>query len=76
MSRLTKQYAKILADMLSDDAREVIRIYRDRKHGTISQEGLDEVISHELIEETVNLLDNKKVWILTPNGKKVAEFVI
>ena len=70
----TKAHAKILAGMLSDEALKVLRIYRDRKSDSVGEAGVNEVVSFMLIRETTNLLDGKKVWVLTPDGKKVAEF--
>jgi len=71
---MTKAHAKILAGLLSEDALDVLRIYREHKHGQVTQEGLAEVIEHKLITETTNLLNGKEIWILTSDGKKVAEF--
>lgn len=72
---MTKAHAKILAGLLSEDACEVLRIYHGRKSGLVTEEGLKEVTEHKLIRETTNLLDGKKVWVLTPDGRKVSEAV-
>lgn len=72
---MTLAHAKILAGLLSGDALKVLRIYRDRKGGEVSEEAVKEVVEHKLIAEVDDLLSGKKVWVLTANGKKVVKFI-
>lgn len=72
---MTLAHAKILAGMLSKDAIVVLRVYRDRHHANVTEEGVKEVVEHKLIEEVENLLDGKKIWVLTSDGKKVVQFI-
>lgn len=71
---MTRAHAKILAGMMSEDALEVLRVYRDRKHANVTEQGVEEVKRLKLISEETDLLSNKKVWVLTADGKKVVEF--
>ena len=72
---MTKAHARILAGMLSGDAREVLRVYRDRKHATVTEDGVNEVKQLKLISKETDLLSNKKIWVLTRDGKKVVEYL-
>lgn len=72
---MTRDYAKRLAEGLTEEGRSVLRLYVERKSGHFSLPAVNEVIRHGLIQKTTNLITGKEIWVLTRNGKKVARFL-
>ena len=74
----TKQYAKILAGMLTGDTLQAFRCVCGKidHAGGISQGSLDELVSLELVRRDRSIEKTpRELVLLTNKGKKVAEFV-
>jgi hypothetical protein len=74
----TKQYAKVLAGMLTVDQHRAM-IYLAGKNPKssqeITQELIDELVALELVKPVVKTDAKHALLLLTDRGKKVAEFV-
>ena len=73
MKILSRTKLSLLADSMTPEALAVIRSYANGKGGSFSKDAVSEVVSLGLIENVVNLLNNKRVWVFTANGKKFAK---
>ena len=74
----TKQYAKIMAGMLSGKTLEAFRCVCGKiDHvGGITEESLEVLVSLELVERSRSIEQNpRELVLLTNKGKKVSEFV-
>lgn len=70
----TKEYARICAEMLTDEARRIMKLMADRsgRLGDIKPESIDELVGLELLRRDRNILDNDApILVLTSRGKKV-----
>ena len=76
MSPFSKTHAKILADMLSEEARKalLLSVGRGPKEAIfVKPETISELVDLELGRQDRDILKNVPVFIVSSRGKKVAE---
>lgn len=72
----TKAHAKILADMLSDEARSALLLAVGRgpkEMRFVKPETISELVGLELGRQDRDILRNVPVFVVSSRGKKVAE---